>query len=71
MAGWRVTVDGRDSPIVPANAAFGAVSVPAGRNVVERRYRPMSFYWGGLVSLATVVALGAALARRPESARPA
>ena len=72
VAGWRVTVDGRDSPIVPANAAFGAVSVPAGRHVVERRYRPMSFYWGGLVSLATVVALCAALrARRPESARPA
>ncbi len=69
VPGWRVEVDGREAPIVPANSAFGAVYLPAGRHVIERRYRPMSFRWGGLVSLATVVVLGAALrARRSESA---
>ena len=61
--GWHVTVDGRESPILPANGAFGAVYLPAGTHVVERRYRP-AVGWGALISLGTLIALVVAPRRR-------
>jgi Bacterial membrane protein YfhO len=64
--GWKADVDGRGAEIRPANGAFRAVRVPAGRHSVRFRYRPASVYAGAGISLAALLALAAALAwRRP------
>jgi Bacterial membrane protein YfhO len=53
--GWRAEVDGRSTPIRPANGAFRAVAVGPGRHKVHFSYRPASVIAGGVISL---VALG-------------
>jgi hypothetical protein len=58
--GWEATVDGRQAPILPANAAFRAVAVSPGRHVVEFAYRPSSVRTGMGFTLAGVLALGLA-----------
>lgn len=50
--GWRATVNGEPATLYPANAAFRAVQVPAGRSEVRFVYRPLPV-WAAL-------ALGAA-----------
>src|SRR5262249_15211383 len=54
--GWRATVDGRAAEVLPANAAFCAVTVPGGRHTVEYAYRPGPLYAG----LGTAAASGVA-----------
>lgn len=63
--GWRATVDGRQTDVVPANVAFRGVAVPAGSHVVELRYRPTSVLWGAGVCLVTVVASLVVVRRKP------
>jgi hypothetical protein len=61
--GWRVTVDGREAPLLRANHAFRAVAVPPGTHAVEMRYRPPRVSAGLLVSaLAAAGGLAAAVA---------
>jgi hypothetical protein len=72
--GWRATVDGRDATIHPADAAFRAVAVPAGRHQVVFRYLPRTLVAGAAVSgLAWIAILGLVLVprvgRRPVSPR--
>ncbi|HEU0316467.1 MAG TPA: YfhO family protein, partial [Solirubrobacteraceae bacterium] len=72
--GWRATVDGRDATIHPANAAFRAVAVPAGRHAVVFSYLPRTVVAGGVLSgLAWIAILGLVLVprlgRRPVSPR--
>jgi len=62
--GWRARVDEAPAPVLRANHAFRAVAVPAGRHRVELEYRPRPVRAGIAVSLATAVAVFAALARR-------
>ena len=52
--GWRATLDGEPIPILRANYAFRAVRLPAGKHVVEFRYKPMSFYLGSFVTAITL-----------------
>ena len=54
---WQVTVDGRRVQPVVTNIAFQGVQVPAGRHVVEMRYRNPLFLYGGIVSLLTLAFL--------------
>lgn len=55
--GWKVTLDGSAAPLLRANVAFRAVSVPAGRHRVEMRYRPRSIVVGlGISALAILSA---------------
>jgi hypothetical protein len=63
--GWRATIDGGAAPILVANYAFRAVSVPSGSHTVEFRYRPRSILFGGLVSLLACTTL-VFLLRRPK-----
>jgi hypothetical protein len=53
--GWTVTIDGRAAPILVANYAFRAVSVPPGSHTVRFRYQPNTVMYGALVSLIAVV----------------
>jgi hypothetical protein len=55
--GWKAELDGREVPIRPANAAFRAVAVPAGRHQVRFVYRPASVYVGLYLSLAALLVL--------------
>jgi hypothetical protein len=65
--GWRASVDGREVPLLRANVAFRAVSVPAGSHRVELVYRPLSVRLGLLVSaLALAAGLAASLPVRPK-----
>jgi hypothetical protein len=38
--GWRATVDGHATPILPADGVFRAVHLPAGRHSIEFTFRP-------------------------------
>jgi len=55
--GWRAWIDGRPTEVLRANAAFRAVAVPAGRHVVEMRYRPWPVLAGLSLSAAGLLAL--------------
>jgi len=70
--GWRATVDGARAEVLRANVAFRAVAVPAGKHVVELRYRPRSISIGlGLMGAAVLLAaVGVLSSRRGTVAAP-
>jgi hypothetical protein len=70
--GWEARVDGARTRVRVANAAFRAVSVPAGHHVVRFDYRPASVRLGTAISglALLVLALGLALTR-PRRRLPA
>ncbi|PIS13817.1 hypothetical protein COT65_02130 [Candidatus Shapirobacteria bacterium CG09_land_8_20_14_0_10_47_13] len=49
--GWQAFADGQKIEIQRANHTLRSVLVPAGTHLVEFKYRPLSFKWGGLISL--------------------
>jgi len=49
--GWTAKVDGRPAEIYKANVMVRAVKLPAGRHTTVFRYRPLSLYVGGVISL--------------------
>jgi hypothetical protein len=53
--GWQATVDGEDAEVLPANGAFRAVALPAGRHVVEFDYRSRPLIAAALASLLGMV----------------
>jgi len=70
--GWRVWVDGARTDIYRADYGLRAVPLPPGPHRVEFRYRPLSVYLGGGISLLVLAAALAALLLRPgKSARSA
>ncbi len=59
-AGWRVSVDGREAPLLRADYAFRAVALGPGSHRVEFLYQPLMVRVGlllGLVALLGAVAL--------------
>jgi len=51
--GWQARIDDQPAAVLRANVAFRAVPTPAGRHVVEMRYRPATLPWGiGITALA-------------------
>ncbi len=59
---WTARIDGREVRVVPADFAFQAVALPAGRHRIVFRYRNSLVLWGMFASLATL--FGCALALR-------
>jgi hypothetical protein len=57
---WTVEVDGQPARLLRADGLFRAVRLGAGDHVVRFEYRPMLFYAGVAVSLATALALALA-----------
>jgi uncharacterized membrane protein YfhO len=55
--GWKAWVGEAEAPILRANYLFRAVPVGSGRQQVTLRYQPLSFYLGGMISAATLLAL--------------
>lgn len=71
--GWRAFVDGKLTPILPANYYFRAVAVPPGSHTVEFRFWPTDFTAALVVSGAGIVALLVLLrwpTRSPVPGRP-
>ena len=76
--GWEATIDGAPTTTFPADVLVRAVRFPAGRHVLEMRYRPPEVLTGLLLSALGLVALAAwsallhrAARERPERATPA
>ncbi len=58
--GWEAELDGRRTPILRADFLFRAVALPAGEHTIAFHYRPLTFYFGAILSLVTIVFLSAA-----------
>jgi hypothetical protein len=55
--GWRCWIDGEEVPVLRANYALRAVRLPAGEHEVKMVMAPASFWWGKVISLATLAVL--------------
>ena len=66
--GWTATVDGEPTPLVHADHALAAVSVPAGEHRVELSYRAPGLRAGVVISAASLV-LAAGLVAAPALLR--
>lgn len=71
--GWNAEVDGRETPLRPANVSMQALYVPAGEHRVELSYDPWELTLGlalaGVGLVAVAGGLGAPLARRAAARR--
>jgi hypothetical protein len=54
--GWKAWVDGNPAPILAGNLVLRTIPVKSGEHRIELRYRPASFFWGGLASLLALAA---------------
>jgi hypothetical protein len=63
--GWRARVDGRDTPVLRADALFRAVRLEAGDHDVEIFFDSASFNRGAVVTLAALLVIMVGLAWRP------
>lgn len=68
--GWTATVGGRPLPILPADTAFRAVLLPAGRHEVAFVYAPPVVAWSLGLSGLTLLGCFGAIARRRRPERP-
>ncbi|PRQ06429.1 YfhO family protein [Enhygromyxa salina] len=68
--GWRASVDGVETDIVPVNHMFRGVPLDPGAHVVELVFRPRSYAIGWRLTLGMLafLALGAAWISRPRRA---
>lgn len=59
--GWRATIDDRETPILRTNRAFRGIAVPAGDHRIRMAFTPTRMYAGGVVTLAAMLAMIAAI----------
>lgn len=63
--GWKAYINGKETPIVRANYVLRAIKVPAGKNKIEFKFYPDSFYKNKPIAVGSSIALlllcGAAL----------
>jgi hypothetical protein len=63
---WHAYVDGKPVPILPANYAFQALQVPAGRHTITLRYEDWMFRLGATISVLTLMGCVAGLFQKPK-----
>lgn len=56
--GWKAFVNGKKTEIIRANYAFRSIILPPGDSIVEFKYEPNSFYYGLLISIASIISIG-------------
>ena len=56
--GWKATIDGVTVPVVPADYALAAISLPSGLHDVRFFYAPSSIKIGAIVSALSLVIMG-------------
>ncbi|MBU4388558.1 MAG: YfhO family protein, partial [Proteobacteria bacterium] len=56
--GWEVYIDGNKDTIYRANYAFRGVTLKPGKHKMEFLYRPLSFIWGGVITLLAIIGTG-------------
>jgi hypothetical protein len=61
MPGWKGHVDGRPVTVFPAYYAFRGLIVPQGKHTVACAYEPLSFRFGMIISVLTMVVGNASL----------
>ncbi len=62
---WKATLDGKSVPLVPVNIAYQGVEVPAGKHIVEMRYRnPIVDVSFGVSVVSTLTAFGVVIFTR-------
>jgi len=66
---WRATLDGAPLPIVPTNYTYQGFRIPAGNHRIEMRYRNPWILPSAIVSILSIIVLGAGMTRR--SSEPA
>jgi hypothetical protein len=64
FTGWTARINGIEATILPANYAFRAIEVPAGRSRIEFRYWPPGLTAGLAVSIVSAVLLALGLGLR-------
>lgn len=75
-SGWRAFVDGEQETIYKADYIFRAVQLGQGRHIVEFVFDPLSFKVGLVISVSTLLVVGAFLAcallgrKRAQSSAP-
>jgi uncharacterized membrane protein YfhO len=57
--GWRGWIDGRETPVLPADLLVRAVRWPAGRHRLQMRYTPPGLPVGTAITLLSVLLLAA------------
>jgi hypothetical protein len=63
--GWRARIDGTETPVYRADAAFLGILVPAGRHRIRFEYRPRGLREGLAVGAAGLLGLALAAMRLP------
>lgn len=58
--GWRLSVDGREAPLLRVDVALSGFVVPAGSSRARLSYSPASWRAGALLSVLSLLVLGAA-----------
>jgi hypothetical protein len=63
--GWKMYIDGRESPYFRADYLLRAAAIPVGNHTIEFKFHPASYYTGEKISLAgsilLILALGGAI----------
>lgn len=55
--GWRASINGQQTKILPANLNQRAIIIPPGKNEVKLRYFPKFFYIGALLSITSIIGI--------------
>jgi uncharacterized membrane protein YfhO len=68
--GWKARIGGREVPLLRANYAFNAITLPEGTSEIEFAYEPTSFRLGlwisGLAALVGAALLALRMRRNPS-----
>lgn len=69
--GWSASIDGINTPIMKADYAFRAISVPKGKHTVIFEYKPRSFLYGvGFAFLGVIMLIGEWIVLHKSKAYP-